>query len=64
LQTLGVDPINYTKGDLANEIKSKTDGKMDIFWDNVGGEILDSALERLDLLYVEDFQITQILAIS
>jgi len=48
LKSIGVDPLNYrTEADLYAAMKAKTaaTGGMDIYWDNVGGEILDGALE-------------------
>jgi len=46
LRSIGVEPLNYrTEADLVSAMREKTNSNMDIYWDNVGGEILDGALE-------------------
>ncbi|KAI5122301.1 hypothetical protein M0805_002377 [Coniferiporia weirii] len=45
---LGVDEaLNYKSDDFKNEFREKV-GYLDVFFDNVGGEILDLALTRLN----------------
>ncbi|KAJ5520183.1 Alcohol dehydrogenase C-terminal [Penicillium fimorum] len=36
--------LNYKSKDFAEQFKSATQGKIDLFYDNVGGEVLDLAL--------------------
>ncbi|KAK2626247.1 hypothetical protein QTJ16_004509 [Diplocarpon rosae] len=47
LKDLGCDDaLNYKKADFAKEFKEKTADLIDVFFDNVGGEILELALSR------------------
>jgi hypothetical protein len=47
-QELGVDvAIDYKGGDLAAGLREATPDRIDVFFDNVGGEILDRVLARL-----------------
>ncbi|KAE9381997.1 NAD(P)-binding protein [Stipitochalara longipes BDJ] len=46
LEELGCDALNYKDKDFAKKFEQKTDGLIDIFFDNVGGKILDLALSR------------------
>ncbi len=47
LKDLGCDDaLNYKKEDFAKEFKEKTKDLIDVFFDNVGGEILELALSR------------------
>ena len=45
---LGFDgAIDYKRGDLLDQLRTQTQDRVDVFFDNVGGEILDAALTRL-----------------
>ncbi|CZS95033.1 probable zinc-binding alcohol dehydrogenase domain-containing protein 1 [Rhynchosporium agropyri] len=47
LKDLGCDEaLNYKNADFAKEFKEKTKDLIDVFFDNVGGEILELALSR------------------
>ncbi len=47
-QELGFDAvIDYKAGDVAAQIKAAAPGGVDVYFDNVGGEILDAALLNL-----------------
>lgn len=46
LKELGCDALNYKDKDFAKKFEQKTDGLIDVFFDNVGGKILDLALSR------------------
>jgi NADPH-dependent curcumin reductase CurA len=46
LKELGCDALNYKDSDFEKKFKQKTNGLIDIFFDNVGGKILDLALSR------------------
>ncbi|CZT50038.1 probable zinc-binding alcohol dehydrogenase domain-containing protein 1 [Rhynchosporium secalis] len=47
LKNLGCDEaLNYKNADFAKEFKEKTKDLIDVFFDNVGGEILELALSR------------------
>ncbi|RFU33943.1 hypothetical protein B7463_g2348, partial [Scytalidium lignicola] len=47
LKDLGCDALNYKDKDFAKKFEEKTDGLLiNIFFDNVGGKILDLALSR------------------
>ncbi|KAL2063963.1 hypothetical protein VTL71DRAFT_4457 [Oculimacula yallundae] len=47
LKELGCDEaLNYKSADFAKEFKQKTKDLIDVFFDNVGGEILELALSR------------------
>ncbi|KAH8816910.1 hypothetical protein F5884DRAFT_853340 [Xylogone sp. PMI_703] len=46
LKELGCDALNYKDKDFAEQFKKKTEGLIDIFFDNVGGKVLDLALSR------------------
>ncbi|KAL5323097.1 hypothetical protein ACEPPN_007625 [Leptodophora sp. 'Broadleaf-Isolate-01'] len=47
LKDLGCDDaLNYKNADFAKEFKEKTKDLIDVFFDNVGGEILELALSR------------------
>lgn len=49
LDTLKIDAaIDYKKGNIAEQIKSKVDKGIDIYYDNVGGEMLEAALTQLN----------------
>jgi NADPH-dependent curcumin reductase len=49
LQELGFDvAIDYKGGNLARELREATPDHVDVFFDNVGGEILDLTLTRLN----------------
>lgn len=44
---LGFDAaLNYKDADFAEQFRAATADKIDVYWDNVGGEILDLALGR------------------
>ncbi len=46
---LGFDAaIDYKGGDLRDELRTAAPDRVDVFFDNVGGEILDTVLLRLD----------------
>lgn len=48
--TIGADvAIDYKRGDVAGQIAAAAPDGIDVFFDNVGGEILDSALDNLHL---------------
>ncbi|CAK7225742.1 hypothetical protein SBRCBS47491_005992 [Sporothrix bragantina] len=50
VEELGFDAgINYKDPDFAQQFKAATPDKIDVYWDNVGGEILDMALGRANL---------------
>jgi NADPH-dependent curcumin reductase len=45
---LGFDAaVDYKHGDLKNELRQHTPDRIDVFFDNVGGEILNQGLTRL-----------------
>ncbi|KAL9132829.1 MAG: hypothetical protein Q9175_005992 [Cornicularia normoerica] len=47
LKDLGCDDaLNYKDADFAKKFRTSTKGLIDVFFDNVGGEILDLALSR------------------
>ena len=47
LKSLGCDDaLNYKDVDFAKKFRTSTKGLIDVFFDNVGGEILDLALSR------------------
>jgi len=47
---LGFDEaINYKKGDLLKELEAAIPERIDFFFDNVGGEILDAALRNMKM---------------
>lgn len=47
LKDLGCDDaLNYKDADFTKKFRSSTKGLIDVFFDNVGGEILDLALSR------------------
>jgi NADPH-dependent curcumin reductase CurA len=47
-QELGFDAaIDYKRGDLRAQLREHTPDRVDVYFDNVGGEILDEALRRL-----------------
>lgn len=47
-ETLGADAaIDYKQGDVAARLKEAAPGGIDVFFDNVGGELLDVALDAL-----------------
>lgn len=47
LKDLGCDhALNYKDADFAKNFRTRTKGLIDVFFDNVGGEILDLALSR------------------
>ncbi|KAI1122761.1 hypothetical protein F5Y10DRAFT_253329 [Nemania abortiva] len=44
---LGFDvALNYKKDSFRKDLEAATPGYIDVFWDNVGGEILEAALHR------------------
>ena len=46
---LGFDAcIDYKAGDLRGQLKAETPDRIDVYFDNVGGEILDTVLLRLN----------------
>jgi NADPH-dependent curcumin reductase len=46
---LGFDAaVDYKAGDLAEQIRTHTPDRVDVLFDNVGGEVLDLGLTRLD----------------
>ena len=48
VRELGFDAaIDYKAGDLGAALREQTPGRVDVFFDNVGGEILDAVLLRL-----------------
>ena len=48
--TIGADAaIDYKQGDVTGQIAAAAPDGIDVFFDNVGGEILDSALDNLRL---------------
>jgi NADPH-dependent curcumin reductase CurA len=47
-ETLGFDAaIDYKRGDLRAQLREHTPDRVDVYFDNVGGEILDEVLRRL-----------------
>lgn len=46
LKELGCDALNYKDADFAKKFEEKTKNLIDVFFDNVGGEVLDLALRR------------------
>jgi NADPH-dependent curcumin reductase CurA len=40
------DALNYKSADFAKQFKAKTPDLIDVFFDNVGGEVLELALSR------------------
>ena len=46
LKELGCDALNYKDRDFEKKFEQKTNELIDIFFDNVGGKILDLALSR------------------
>ncbi len=47
-ETLGFDAaIDYKRGDLRVQLREHTPDRVDVYFDNVGGEILDEVLRRL-----------------
>lgn len=47
-EKIGADSaINYKQGDLAGQLSNAAPDGIDLFFDNVGGEILDAALDNL-----------------
>ncbi|KAL5331494.1 hypothetical protein ACEPPN_001025 [Leptodophora sp. 'Broadleaf-Isolate-01'] len=49
LKNLGCDALNYKRSDFKKAFKEKTKNLIDVFFDNVGGEILEVALSRANL---------------
>lgn len=48
VESLGADVcLNYKKPDFKQRLKEATDGYVDVYFDNVGGEILDLMLTRM-----------------
>jgi Zinc-binding dehydrogenase len=48
VEELGFDgAVDYKRADLRAQLREKTPDRVDIFFDNVGGEILDEGLTRL-----------------
>jgi hypothetical protein len=48
VEELGFDAaIDYKAGDLRSELKASAPDGVDVFFDNVGGEVLDQVLRRL-----------------
>jgi hypothetical protein len=48
VEELGFDgAIDYKRGDLVAQLREHTPDRVDVFFDNVGGEILDAGLARL-----------------
>lgn len=48
VETLGADiAIDYKKGDLAQQLAQAAPNGVDVFFDNVGGELLDIVLDNL-----------------
>lgn len=48
VEDLGFDgAVDYKRGDLRAQLRDQTPGRVDVFFDNVGGEILDEGLTRL-----------------
>ena len=48
VEELGFDAaVDYKSGDLRGELRQRTPDYVDVFFDNVGGEILDQGLTRL-----------------
>lgn len=43
------DAINYRSGPISEALALKCPGGIDLYWDNVGGEVLDACLEHLAL---------------
>ena len=41
--------IDYKNSNVADELKTKAKNGIDLFFDNVGGEILESALNHINL---------------
>jgi len=41
------DAINYRSGPIGDALALKCPGDIDLYWDNVGGEVLDACLEHL-----------------
>jgi NADPH-dependent curcumin reductase CurA len=49
VQELGFDAcLDYKAGDLAGQLKAATPKGVDVYFDNVGGEILDTVLGRMN----------------
>jgi NADPH-dependent curcumin reductase len=48
VEELGFDAaIDYKAGELRSQLKEKAPDRVDVFFDNVGGEVLDQVLRRL-----------------
>ncbi|MCJ1261126.1 hypothetical protein MMC22_000990 [Lobaria immixta] len=48
VESLGADMcLNYKKADFEKELAKATDGGVEVYFDNVGGEILDMMLQRM-----------------
>lgn len=48
VESLGADVcVNYKKPSFKEDLKKATDGLVDVFFDNVGGEILDLVINRM-----------------
>ena len=48
VESLGADVcLNYKDGDFKQQLKKATDEYVDVYFDNVGGDILDLALTRM-----------------
>jgi NADPH-dependent curcumin reductase len=48
VEGLGFDgAVDYKRADLRAQLREKTPDRVDVFFDNVGGEILDEGLTRL-----------------
>jgi NADPH-dependent curcumin reductase CurA len=46
LKEMGCEALNYKDEDFARKFEEKTEGGIDVFFDTVGGKILDLALSR------------------
>ena len=43
------DVIDYKQGDVSAQIQATCPNKVDVYFDNVGGEILEAALNHINL---------------
>lgn len=46
-ETCGIEAVDYKSGDLAGQIAELCPGGVDLFFDNVGGAVLDAAVDAM-----------------
>jgi NADPH-dependent curcumin reductase CurA len=46
-EALGIDAVDYKAGDLRQQIKALIAGRVDVFFDNVGGDALEAAVDLM-----------------